>query len=165
MFIVGIDPGSIKMGLSVIRVLSQNPLQLERVSGQCIRFGSDPMSPSKIKLIHDQCREIVRGYNPAAVGIESLIYTRFVKATLVQGQLRGAMIAGLLAHGPLTLYEFSPAKVKLAITGKGSASKEFVAQRLKMLFKRLPDFESDDESDSLAIAVCCALAMGHGPRV
>ena len=62
------------------------------------------------------------------------------------------MAAGLSRQIPVT--EYSPKKIKMAITGNGNASKEQVAKMLQNLFsiKELP--KNLDSTDGLAAAVC-----------
>ena len=62
------------------------------------------------------------------------------------------MAAGLSREIPIT--EYSPKKIKMAITGNGNASKEQVAKMLQNLLsiKELP--KNLDSTDGLAAAVC-----------
>jgi crossover junction endodeoxyribonuclease RuvC len=62
------------------------------------------------------------------------------------------MAAGLSRQIPIT--EYSPKKIKMAITGNGNASKEQVAKMLQSLLslKSLP--KNLDATDGLAAAVC-----------
>ena len=69
------------------------------------------------------------------------------------GRAQGvAMAAGLSREVPVT--EYSPKKIKMAITGNGNASKEQVAKMLQGLLsiKQLP--KNLDSTDGLAAAVC-----------
>ncbi len=62
------------------------------------------------------------------------------------------MAAGLSRQIPIA--EYSPKKIKMAITGNGNASKEQVAKMLQSLLnlKTLP--KNLDSTDGLAAAVC-----------
>ena len=69
------------------------------------------------------------------------------------GRAQGvAMAAGLVKEIPIT--EYSPKKIKMAITGNGNASKEQVAKMLKSIlkFKEIP--KNLDATDGLAAALC-----------
>ena len=69
------------------------------------------------------------------------------------GRAQGvAMAAGLTREIPIT--EYSPKKIKMAITGNGNASKEQVAKMLQQMLhiKTLP--KNLDATDGLAAAVC-----------
>jgi crossover junction endodeoxyribonuclease RuvC len=75
------------------------------------------------------------------------------------GRAQGvAMAAGLSRE--LTITEYSPKKIKMAITGNGNASKEQVAKMLQQLLriKTLP--KNLDATDGLAAAVCHFYNMG-----
>ena len=62
------------------------------------------------------------------------------------------MAAGLSRE--ISITEYSPKKIKMAITGNGNASKEQVAKMLQSLLsiKELP--KNLDSTDGLAAAVC-----------
>jgi crossover junction endodeoxyribonuclease RuvC len=69
------------------------------------------------------------------------------------GRAQGiAMAAGLSREIPIT--EYSPKKIKMAITGNGNASKEQVAKMLQNLLKIKTLPKNLDSTDGLAAAVC-----------
>ena len=69
------------------------------------------------------------------------------------GRAQGvAMAAGLSREVPIT--EYSPKKIKMAITGNGNASKEQVAKMLQQLLKIKTLPKNLDATDGLAAAVC-----------
>ena len=69
------------------------------------------------------------------------------------GRAQGvAMAAGLSREVAIT--EYSPKKIKMAITGNGNASKEQVAKMLQKLFKIETLPKNLDATDGLAAAVC-----------
>ena len=69
------------------------------------------------------------------------------------GRAQGvAIAAGLYREVPIT--EYSPKKIKMAITGNGNASKEQVAKMLQSLFKIKVLPKNLDTTDGLAAAVC-----------
>jgi crossover junction endodeoxyribonuclease RuvC len=75
------------------------------------------------------------------------------------GRAQGvAMAAALQREIPVT--EYAPLKIKKAITGRGSASKEQVAGMLMQLLnlKEMPKYL--DATDGLAAAVCHGLQNG-----
>ena len=69
------------------------------------------------------------------------------------GRAQGVAIAAAL-YRDIPIYEYAPKKIKMAITGKGTASKEQVAAMLKSLLniQELP--KQLDATDGLAAAVC-----------
>jgi len=94
-------------------------------------------------------------FKPDEVILEAPFYGKNIQAMLKLGRAQGvAMAAALAREVPIT--EYAPRKIKQAVTGHGSASKEQVAHMLMQLlrFKETPKLL--DASDALAVAVCHA---------
>ena len=75
---------------------------------------------------------------------------------------QGTAIAAAIHHG-VPIHEYAPMKIKMALTGTGSASKEQVAGMLQRLLK-IPNEEMGkfmDATDALAAAYCHYLQMGR----
>ena len=77
------------------------------------------------------------------------------------GRAQGVAIAACLNHN-VPFEEYAPRRVKQAITGSGSASKEQVAAMLQTLlnFDEMPKYL--DATDGLAVAVCHHFSKGVG---
>ena len=148
--ILGIDPGTTIMGFGLIMVeknqmyfLQLNELQLSKYSDHYV----------KLKLIFERTIELIETFHPDEIAIEAPFFGKNVQSMLKLGRAQGvAMAAGLSRDIPIT--EYSPKKIKMAITGNGNASKEQVAKMLQSLlgFKDLP--KNLDSTDGLAAAVC-----------
>ena len=148
--ILGIDPGTTIMGFGLIKVkgknmefLQLNELQLKKYSDHYV----------KLKLIFERTLELIDNFNPDEIAIEAPFFGKNVQSMLKLGRAQGvAMAAGLSREIPITQY--SPKKIKMAITGNGNASKEQVAKMLQSLLKinELP--KNLDSTDGLAAAVC-----------
>ena len=148
--ILGIDPGTTIMGFGLIKVkgknmefLQLNELQLKKYSDHYV----------KLKLIFERTLELIDNFNPDEIAIEAPFFGKNVQSMLKLGRAQGvAMAAGLSREIPIT--EYSPKKIKMAITGNGNASKEQVAKMLQSLLKinELP--KNLDSTDGLAAAVC-----------
>ena len=148
--ILGIDPGTTIMGFGLIKVVSKqmkfmqfNELQLKKYDDHY----------TKLKLIFDRTIELIDSYHPDEIAIEAPFYGKNVQSMLKLGRAQGvAMAAGLSRQIPIT--EYSPKKIKMAITGNGNASKEQVARMLQstLQLKELP--KNLDATDGLAAAVC-----------
>ena len=87
------------------------------------------------------------------MAIEAPFFGKNVQSMLKLGRAQGvAMAAGLSREVAIT--EYSPKKIKMAITGNGNASKEQVAKMLQKLFKIETLPKNLDATDGLAAAVC-----------
>ena len=148
--ILGIDPGTTIMGFGIIKVVGKQMdfLQLNELQ---LKKYNDPYL--KLKMIFERTLELIDTHKPDEIAIEAPFYGKNVQSMLKLGRAQGvAMAAGLSREIPIT--EYSPKKIKMAITGNGNASKEQVAKMLQTLLslKTLP--KNLDATDGLAAAVC-----------
>jgi crossover junction endodeoxyribonuclease RuvC len=73
-------------------------------------------------------------------------------------QARGVALLTLVQSG-LTIAEYTPSEVKLAVTGYGAARKEQVGYMVQHILD-LPSIpRPDDAADAAAIAICHAHAL------
>ncbi|MEW4923833.1 crossover junction endodeoxyribonuclease RuvC [Algibacter sp. 2305UL17-15] len=148
--ILGIDPGTTIMGFGLIKVTGRT-MQFMQLNELDLKKYSDHYL--KLKLIFERTIELIDTHNPDEIAIEAPFYGKNVQSMLKLGRAQGvAMAAGLSREIPIT--EYLPKKIKMAITGNGSASKEQVAKMLQSLLdlKTLP--KNLDATDGLAAAVC-----------
>ena len=148
--ILGIDPGTTIMGFGLIKVVEKkmfflqlNELVLKKYDDHYLR----------LKYIFERTIELIDKYNPDEIAIEAPFFGKNVQSMLKLGRAQGvAMAAGLSRE--ISITEYSPKKIKMAITGNGNASKEQVAKMLQSLLsiKELP--KNLDSTDGLAAAVC-----------
>ena len=148
--ILGIDPGTTIMGFGIIKVVGKK-MQFLQLNELILTKYSDHYL--KLKLIFERTIELIDTFNPDEIAIEAPFFGKNVQSMLKLGRAQGvAMAAGLSREIPIT--EYSPKKVKMAVTGNGNASKEQVAKMLQSLLglKELP--KNLDSTDGLAAAVC-----------
>ena len=148
--ILGIDPGTTIMGFGLIKVINKKIELIEMEELKLIKIKDHYV---RLKLIFEKTIELIDKHKPDEISIEAPFFGKNVQSMLKLGRAQGvAMAAGLSRQIPVT--EYSPKKIKMAITGNGNASKEQVAKMLQNLFsiKELP--KNLDSTDGLAAAVC-----------
>lgn len=148
--ILGIDPGTAIMGFGIIKVQG-NSMSFIQMNELDMRKLKDPYV--KLRRIFERTIELIDTYHPDEIALEAPFFGKNVQSLLKLGRAQGvAMAAGLSRDIPV--FEYAPLKIKQAITGKGSASKEQVAKMLQTLLgiKELP--KNLDMTDGLAAAVC-----------
>lgn len=147
--ILGIDPGSNIMGYGILQVTGKT---LKVLGLGIIRMDKSADHFLKIKKIFEKTIELVDNYCPDELAIEAPFQGKNVQSMLKLGRAQGAAISvALLRDIPIT--EYAPRKVKLAITGTGTASKEQVAGMLQKILK-IGEQETLDATDALAVALC-----------
>ena len=150
--ILGIDPGTNVMGYGVIKAIG-NKAEMVAMGVIDLRKISDPYL--RLGKISERVHGIIDSYLPDEMAIEAPFFGKNVQSMLKLGRAQGVAIAAAIRHS-VPIHEYAPLKIKMAITGNGSASKEQVAgmlQRLlKMDEKEMPKFM--DATDALGVAYC-----------
>jgi crossover junction endodeoxyribonuclease RuvC len=114
----------------------------------------------KLQKIFQKTLAIIDHYHPDEVALEAPFFGKNVQSMLKLGRAQGvAMAAALQREIPVT--EYAPLKIKKAVTGLGSASKQQVASMLMQILnmKEMPKYL--DATDGLAAAVCHGLQNGN----
>ena len=157
--ILGIDPGTNVMGYGVIKVedkkatiVTMGVIDMRKESDMYLKLGH----------IFQRVNGIIESYLPDEMAIEAPFFGKNVQSMLKLGRAQGVAIAAAINHSvPIT--EYAPMKIKMAITGTGTASKEQVAGMLQRILHLdqadMPKFL--DATDALAAAYCHYLQMGR----
>ena len=148
--ILGIDPGTTIMGYGIIKATGENVNLIDFNDFSLKKLDNHYL---KLKKIFSSLTEIIDKYNPDEIAIEAPFFGKNVQSMLKLGRAQGvAMAAGLVKEIPIT--EYSPKKIKMAITGNGNASKEQVAKMLQSILKFDEIPKNLDSTDGLAAAMC-----------
>ncbi|OOG25610.1 crossover junction endodeoxyribonuclease RuvC [Thioalkalivibrio denitrificans] len=159
MRILGIDPGSLVTGFGII---DSDGRSSRHVHSGCIRVSGQDLVV-RLGMIFEQVSELVDTHGPDVLSIEQVFVSRNPASALKLGQARGAAIcAGV--RGGLPVVEYSPASIKQAVVGTGSANKEQVQHMITMILG-LDAAPASDAADALAVAVCHAHTQGTFGRL
>jgi len=111
--------------------------------------------PLRLQLIYEELSVIIDRYRPQEAAIEKLFFGKNVTTAIGVARARGVALLTLVQSG-LTITEYTPNEVKLAVTGYGAARKEQVGYMVRQLLD-LPSIpRPDDAADAAAIAICHA---------
>lgn len=174
--IMGIDPGTNIMGYGILRVTSganaavtterlaaaKSMTRAEMVTMGIINLSKFSDGYLKLGHIFERVTGIIDAYLPDELAIEAPFFGKNVQSMLKLGRAQGVAIAAAIHHD-VPIHEYAPMKIKMALTGIGSASKEQVAGMLQRLLN-IPKEEMSrylDASDALAAAYCHYLQMGR----
>jgi crossover junction endodeoxyribonuclease RuvC len=111
----------------------------------------------RLRAMHDGLTAELRTHAPDCVAIESLFHARNVRSALVLGHARGVALLAAVAVG-VPLIEYSPAEIKMAVTGYGRAEKSQLQQMVQLLLGLDEPPRPHDAADALAVAICHAHA-------
>lgn len=148
--ILGIDPGTRILGFGVIHVLGKEARYVDMGVVNLKKIDDHFVT---LKTIYQEVSRIISKYNPDELAVESPFYGKNPQVMLKLGRAQGAAIAAALERC-MPIFEYAPRSIKLAVTGKGAASKEQVAMMAQRLLG--VDFAPEylDATDALAIALC-----------
>lgn len=150
--IMGIDPGTNVMGYGILRCIGQKA-EMMAMGVIDMRKEDDPYL--RLGHIFERVTGIIDEYLPDEVAIEAPFFGKNVQSMLKLGRAQGVAIAAAIHHS-IPVHEYAPMKIKMAITGVGSASKEQVAGMLQRILKLnkedMPKFM--DATDALGAAYC-----------
>ncbi|MDR1415594.1 MAG: crossover junction endodeoxyribonuclease RuvC [Odoribacteraceae bacterium] len=155
---MGVDPGTSVMGYAILRSAGRSARPSLVISGVVdMRRLDDPYL--KLQHVFRRALQVIDEYHPDELAIESQFIGKNIQSTLKLGRAQGVAIAAALQRD-IPVFEYAPRKVKMSVTGTGTASKEQVATMLGKLVE-LPDTLSTlDETDAIAIAYCHLLQAG-----
>ena len=148
--ILGIDPGTTIMGYGLIHVKGN---KMEMITMGVLHLSKLNSHADKLKRIFERTLALIDEYKADEMALEAPFFGKNVQSMLKLGRAQGvAMAAGLYRDIPI--FEYAPKKIKMSITGQGTASKEQVAAMLKSLLKinEMPTLL--DASVGLEAAVC-----------
>lgn len=147
MRVLGIDPGSQVTGWGVV----------EAVAGQPRRIASGVAAPTcrgpaaRLGYIAGCLEQVFEEWQPVEVAMERAFVGRNAASALKLGEVRGALLA-LAGRRGISVVDYPPATVKVAVTGFGRAEKEAVARGVSHLLGS--SFSAGDSTDALAVAIC-----------
>ncbi len=152
MIILGIDPGLANTGWGVIE---RDGARCRCLAYGCIKTEAGTEVSQRLRLIHDGVAEVVGRYRPAECAVESVFFGTNAKSAFATGQARGVALLAT-SDARLPLGEYSPAQIKSAITGSGSADKRQVTYMVRTMLQLDHDPHPDHAADALATAICHA---------
>lgn len=149
---MGIDPGTNFMGYAIIRTFGKSPKPELVVSGVVdMNKITDPYI--KLRHIFKRTLQVIDSYQPDELAIEAQFFGKNVQSMLKLGRAQGVAIAAALQRD-IPIFEYAPKKIKMSVTGSGTASKEQIALLLSKFMTMNTTTELLDETDAIAIAYC-----------
>jgi crossover junction endodeoxyribonuclease RuvC len=150
--ILGVDPGLANTGWGAVEVDGSR----FRCAGYgCIRTAGNHDTAYRCKAIRDGLAELIARYRPSEAALESIYFNRNAQTAMATGQARGAALVAAADAG-LTIGEYGPGEIKLAVVCTGSADKRQVTYMVRTILGLDHDPSPDHAADALAAAICHA---------
>ena len=148
MIIIGIDPGLARVGYGIIEATNGNK---ELLDCGIIETPKGKLEEKRLLEIFQDLQKLINKWNPNYAAVEKFFFYKS-STTISVVQARGVimMTLGLL---DIPISEYSPAQIKLAVSGSGKANKKEIlnAVMLELNLDYAP--KPDDSADAIAIAL------------
>ncbi len=157
MRVLAIDPGFGRCGVAVLEGEGGDATLL---FSDCIE--TEPNSDFSLRLLEvgKTVTSLIDTHDPDTIAIEELYFSSNQKTVFHVAEVRG-MLMYLAVSRNITLVEYNPLTVKVALTGYGRATKDQVTKMVETVLKLEAKKRKDDEYDAIALGIT---AIAHSRR-
>ena len=148
MRIIGIDPGLARVGYGII-----DDIEGKKVMIDCGIIETQSTQKEELRLleISNDLTAIINQWSPDSAAVEKFFFYRSSR-TIGVVQARGVIMMTLGKYN-LSIQEFPPMQIKLAVTGYGHSDKDEVLKSVMHDLNIKSPPKPDDAADALAIAL------------
>ena len=149
--IIGIDPGLRRTGWGIV---DADGVRLTYVASGLVTSDGEIALAYRLRQLYRGLCGVIASFKPQEAAVEETFVNKDARATLKLGQARGMALLAPAQSG-LAIAEYPPNVIKKTVTGTGHGEKRQIQAMISYLLPRAR-FESADEADALAIAICHA---------
>ena len=169
MRVLGIDPGSVYMGLACVKAEGRRFIYLGHRLVR-VKEKADSSLEDRLRKIYFSVKDSIEEWKPDVASVENVFVAKNALSALRLGQARGSVLTVIAISG-IPIYEYSTRSIKQSVTSTGAADKKQVERMVKLLLgSSLKEKDlRHDVFDALAASIChiqsCALNTGSGKVV
>ena len=126
---MAIDPGYDRLGAAVLEPKAPQPTLL---FSACLTSRRDQTLAERLLALGDELEKVITRWRPTTLALEKLFFATNRKTASAVAEARG-MILYLAAKHHLSVSEFSPPAIKLAVAGHGRADKAAIIRMVPRL--------------------------------
>ena len=150
MRVLAIDPGYERLGIAVLEKIKRGKETL--IHSECFTTKRAEPDTERLRQIGEKIRETIKKWKPEALAIETLFLHSNQKTAMRVAEARGIILYEAVRAG-LTIAEYSPLQIKMAVTGYGRADKQQVSEMIPRLISLPKKIRIDDELDAIAVGL------------
>ena len=152
MIVLGIDPGTVRMGYGV---LEADPQPEADDYGVIALPRSMPLE-ERLYQLHTHILNMIGIFGPDAIAVEEPFVGRgersFPGPAIAVGQAQAVVLIGAASQG-IEVFRYSPAQIKRAVTDFGGATKQQVQEVITSSLG-LRETPESDAADALSVGLC-----------
>jgi len=148
--VLGIDPGLTTTGYGVIEASRGKE---HAVAAGVIRTNPDAPAAERLGELHRDLTAVIAEHKPTEAAIERIFQNRNRNTAMAAARASGVALLAVCQAG-ITVHEYTPSAVKMALCGVGNVPKEQVERvvSLRLGLHSVPG--PADAADALAVALC-----------
>lgn len=158
MRIISIDPGYDRLGVSVMEKDTKGKEVV--LFSDCFLTDKKDSLEKRILFLGQEVKSVIKKWSPTHMAIEKLFFTKNQTTAMKVAEVRGVVIYEASQQG-ISIHEFSPQDIKIAVTGYGKATKDQVSKMTEKILSLSTKKRLDDEMDALALGVT---ALAHNRK-
>jgi crossover junction endodeoxyribonuclease RuvC len=149
---IAVDPGYDRVGIAVFEGATL-------IHSECLTTPKGEL-PDRLLAVHSRVRLLIQEFRPTSLAIETLFFNKNQKTAIAVAEARGAIVVAARLEG-VSVHEYSPQAVKIAVTGSGNASKDGVIRMVSRLVALDTRSRLDDEYDAIALGIAHSTHNAH----
>jgi crossover junction endodeoxyribonuclease RuvC len=147
--VVSVDPGYDRLGVAVVKREKGKEYLLY---SDCFLSSKKDEDATRLFVVGSLFKKLLEEYKPDAVAMEKIFFTTNQMTGILVANM-GGVIKFLSKEKGLSVFEYTPTGVKMAIASHGRASKEDVHQMVSKLIVLPAKKRLDDEIDAIAVGL------------
>jgi crossover junction endodeoxyribonuclease RuvC len=151
MRVLGLDPGTVRMGYGI---LDGDVAKLDCLEWGCLTATAGEPIHQRLRRLYQGLEQVVERWRPDHLAVEEpfVAPTRGAKSGVAVGQAQAVGLLLAAQHG-MEVHRYLPSQVKQSLTDSGAGTKTQV-QRMVQLVLGLDELpHPQDASDALAVAI------------
>ena len=152
MRILGIDPGTVRMGYGVLEA----DLHPEAKDYGVITLPASMPLEQRLYQLYTHVLNLISIFNPGAIAAEEPFVgrgeRRFAGPAIAVGQAQAVVLIGAAGQG-VPVFTYSPAQIKRSVADYGAATKEQMQQIITSTLN-LAEAPDTDAADALSVGLC-----------
>lgn len=147
--VLGVDPGFGRVGIAI---LEREGGREKLLHSECIETDKKVPQEERLLFIGSRLKDAIKKWKPESLAIEKLFFNQNTSTALRVAEARGIILYEAARAG-LSVYEYGPQDVKIAVTGYGRADKGSVEGMVRKLLELPAKKMLDDELDAVALCI------------
>lgn len=148
MIILGIDPGTTRVGWAFLRTQKKD---IRPIDYGCLEIHKETQA-ERLEIIAKSINILIKKHKPALMAMEKIFFFKNAKTAMSISEARGVILL-TAQKNKLKCVELTPLEIKQNLIGYGRANKKDVQKTVQCFFSLATLPQPDDAADALAVAL------------